>query len=59
MALLTLITSPDAAVRDLSLDTACEKLSLAELIAEADALDAFRRTSENLYHRVRALLFLY
>ena len=59
MALLTLITSPDDAVRDLSLDAACEKLSLAELLAEADALDAFRRTSENLYHRVRALLFLY
>jgi hypothetical protein len=59
MALLTLITSPDAAVRDLSLDAACEKLSLAELLAEADALDAFRRTSENLFHRVRALLFLY
>ena len=59
MALLTLITSPDDAVRDLSLDAACEKLSLAELLAEADALDALRRTSENLYHRVRALLFLY
>ena len=59
MALLTLITSPDDAVRDLSLDAACEKLTLAELLAEADALDAFRRTSENLYHRVRALLFLY
>ena len=59
MALLTLITSPDDAVRDLSLDAVCEKLSLAELLAEADALDAFRRTSENLYHRVRALLFLY
>ncbi len=59
MALLTLITSPDPAVRDLSLDAACEKLTLAELLAEADALDAFRRTSENLYHRVRALLFLY
>ena len=58
MALLTLITSPDDAVRDLSLDAVCEKLSLAELLAEADALDAFRRTSENLYHRVRALLFL-
>ncbi|MEY4243438.1 MAG: UTP--glucose-phosphate uridylyltransferase [Verrucomicrobiota bacterium] len=59
MALLTLITSPDDAVRDLSLDAACEKLTLAELLAEADALDTFRRSSENLYHRVRALLFLY
>ena len=59
MALLPLITSPDDAVRNQSFDAACEKLTLAELITEADALDAFRRTSENLYHRVRALLFLY
>ncbi len=59
MALLLLITSPDDTVRNQSLDAACEKLTLAELLAEADTLDAFRRTSENLYHRVRALLFLY
>ena len=59
MALLTLITSADDGVRDLSLDAACEKLSLSELLTEAELLDAFRRTSENLYHRVRALLFLY
>ncbi len=57
--LLTLITSPDAAVRDLSLDDACGKLGLAELLSEANELDDFRRHSENLYHRVRALLFLY
>jgi hypothetical protein len=59
MALLTLITSPDDHVRNQSLDAACDKLSLAELLAEADSLDSFRRSSENLYHRVRALLFLY
>ncbi len=59
MALLSLITSPDDSIRNQSLDSACEKLTLAELLTEADALDAFRRTSENLYHRVRALLFLY
>jgi len=59
MALLDLITSPDPTVRDQSLDAACGKLTLAELLAEADALDAFRRSSGNLYHRVRALLFLY
>ena len=57
--LLTLITSSDAAVRDQSLDHACGKLSIAELLSEADELDAFRRQSDNLYHRVRALLFLY
>ena len=59
MALINLITSPDSAIRDQSLDTACGKLTLAELLAEADTLDAFRRSSDNLYHRVRALLFLY
>ncbi|MCX8494855.1 MAG: UTP--glucose-1-phosphate uridylyltransferase [Akkermansiaceae bacterium] len=59
MTLLNLITSSSDDVRDQSLDRACEKLTGDELLAEADALDAFRRTSENLYHRVRALLFLY
>ncbi len=59
LSLLTLITSPDAAVRNLPLDAACEPLSAAALLREAVVLDNFRRTSENLYHRVRALLFLY
>ena len=59
MALLNLILSSDASVRDLSLDATCEKLDLAELLAEATELDTFRRSSDNLYHRVRALLFLY
>lgn len=57
--LLTLITSPDSTVRDQSFDAACDKLSATLLLTEAAALDAFRRQSENLYHRVRALLFLY
>ena len=33
--------------------------SLSELLAECAALDAFRRASDNLYERVRALFFLY
>ncbi len=57
--LLTLITSADDNVRDRSLDAECAGFSLAELLVEAEALDTFRRQSENLYHRVRALLFLY
>src|SRR5208283_5317338 len=32
---------------------------MAELLAECDALDGFRRASGNLYERVRALFFLY
>lgn len=57
--LTDLITSPDAAVRNQSLDAACAGLALDELLAEAAALDGFRRTSDNLYQRVRALLFLH
>jgi hypothetical protein len=34
-------------------------LSLPDLLAECQALDGFRRTSGNLYERVRALFFLY
>ncbi len=58
MTLINLIASPDAATRDLSLDEQIAGLSLDELIAECDALDAFRRTAANLYERVRALFFL-
>ena len=57
--LLPLITSSDVAVRDQSLDAVCAHLSAADLLAEAAALDAFRRASDNLYARVRALLFLH
>ncbi len=57
--LTKLITSEDAALRNRSLDLACERLGLPELLAECAELDAFRRRSENLYDRVRALFFLY
>jgi hypothetical protein len=57
--LTEIITSPDPAVRNQSLDAHCTKLSMSELLAECSALDAFRRDSQNLYERVRALFFLY
>ena len=57
--LVQIITSPDAAVRNQSLDAFCRNASLAELLTEANELEAFRRRSENLYERVRALFFLY
>ena len=57
--LLPLITSPDDSVRNQSLDAACAELGIDELLSEAGELDSFRRQSENLYQRVRALLFLY
>ncbi|MGV3774032.1 MAG: UTP--glucose-1-phosphate uridylyltransferase [Verrucomicrobiales bacterium] len=57
--LVDIITSRDPAIRDSSLDQLCEAMSLRELLGEAEALDAFRRKSDNLYERVRALFFLY
>jgi len=50
-------TAPDE--RDRSIDTLCRESDLESLLGEAEALDRFRRSSGNLYHRVRALFFLY
>src|SRR5262249_37327985 len=47
------------AVRDQSLDALCGGATLDDLLAHCAALDRFRRSSDNLYHRVRALFFLY
>ncbi len=57
--LIQIISSPDAAVRNQSLDAFCREASLDVLMAEANELETFRRRSENLYERVRALFFLY
>jgi hypothetical protein len=57
--LIAAITSEDPAVRDQPLDAMCAGASLAGLITDCDELDRFRRSSDNLYHRVRALFFLY
>jgi hypothetical protein len=57
--LIRIITSEDPAVRDLSLDAFARRASLDQLLAECEQLDRFRRQSDNLYQRVRALFFLY
>ncbi len=57
--LIHIITAADPATRNQSLESACARSSAAELLRECAALDAFRRRSENLYERVRALFFLY
>ena len=56
--LLDLITSADPATRDRSLAEACSTLDPTALLAECAELDSFRRASDNLYHRVRAIFFL-
>jgi hypothetical protein len=60
MAELTgIITATDASQRNRSLEDACSQFSLEQLVTECAKLDTFRRQSENLYERVRALFFLY
>jgi hypothetical protein len=58
-SLSRIIQASDSAVRDQSLDRASSGLSVDQLLGECAELDAFRRRSENLYERVRALFFLY
>jgi UTP--glucose-1-phosphate uridylyltransferase len=57
--LIEIVTSADAGMRDRSLDSFCAGASAAELLEACEELEAFRRTSENLYERVRALFFLH
>ena len=56
--LVNIILSEDDATRNQALDTICESCSLDQLLAHIEALDSFWRSTENLYHRVRALFFL-
>lgn len=57
--LVEIIVATDPTIRNRSLDAFCRTASTPELLAECAALEAFRRTSDNLYERVRALFFLY
>ena len=57
--LAQIITATDPKIRDRSLGAFCRAASLEELLAECADLEAFRRASDNLYERVRALFFLY
>src|SRR5258708_13618731 len=57
--LVSIIVASEPAVRNQSLDSFCSGLSREQLLQQCVQLDAFRRQSENLYERVRALFFLY
>lgn len=57
--LIQIITDGDPARRNLPIELACRGMDAENLLAECGRLDAFRRNCDNLYHRVRALLFLY
>ncbi|MGB0370196.1 MAG: UTP--glucose-1-phosphate uridylyltransferase [Opitutales bacterium] len=58
-SLIHLIISPEKSERDIPLENAIAGFSPEQLQSECEALDAFRRKSENLYEKVRALFFLF
>lgn len=57
--LIDIITSQNPSIRDQAIDPICQRATLKELLAFCEELEAFRRKTDNLYHRVRALFFLY
>ena len=57
--LTNIITSPDPEIRNRSLESFAAASSIEILLDECTALETFRRTSPNLYERVRACFFLY
>jgi hypothetical protein len=57
--LVRIITATDPEVRNRSLASFCSAASLDALLAECASLEQFRRASDNLYERVRALFYLY
>jgi hypothetical protein len=56
---LTSVITGSGDEREGSLDALCRGLSFEALMEEGRELDSFRRSSDNLYERVRALFFLY
>jgi len=57
--LIQTITSSDPAVRNRALRGLLEAMPPEGILRECEALEAFRRSSDNLYERVRACLFLF
>ena len=57
--LIGIILSDDPSVRDTPLMAVCRGMSLEDILQECEALEAFWKRTDNLYHRVRALYFLY
>lgn len=57
--LVDIIVSSDSTIRNQSLAEYCNPLSEPRLLEECDHLERFRRSSTNLYERVRACFFLY
>lgn len=58
-SLTGIITSVNPEVRNQSLESALSGKTANELLIECSELEKFRNENKNLYHKVRALFFLY
>ncbi len=56
--LVRTIVSGEAEIRNRPLEGFCQGASCEDLLAECEALEQLRRSSGNIYERVRALVFL-
>lgn len=56
---LDTITNPDPKIRDTSFFLLASSLTPAELLHQIEELDQFRKSSSNLYDKVRASLYIY
>ena len=59
MSRLTAVITSKGDQRNLSLEVLCQDATISSLLDECRELENFRRDSDNLYERVRALFFLY
>ncbi|MBI5049837.1 MAG: UTP--glucose-1-phosphate uridylyltransferase [Nitrospirae bacterium] len=57
--LIETITSEDISLRNRSIDSLLKNKNTDELLKSAEELEDFRKTVNNLYHKVRASLFLF
>ena len=57
--LIDIITSTNPGIRNKSLESALSGKTTDNLLKECTELEKFRNSSTNLYHKVRALFFLY
>lgn len=57
--LINTITSSDGSIRNRSITILLRGKNRDELLETAGELDSFRKSSDNLYHKVRASLFLF
>ena len=57
--LIRTITSGEPEIRNRPIEELLQSASAEQMLAHCEELDAFRRSSDNLYERVRALFFLY